>query len=137
VFRGSIVNHVTLSVTNLERSRAFYQGLIGATILVNNAPNWYDMRIGDSMVDVAAGKVPSIAHFSVGVDPWPGPERALEAIQKRFPESEPRIQQNPVLGRPDTKATGPGVKATEVRAIYLKDPDGLTVQINHPRYQLF
>jgi len=84
---------------------------------------WYDLQIGDSFVSVSKG-TPGIDHFAIGVDPWIGADRALEAIQARFPRSEPRLNQNPLS------------KAAEIRSVMLKDPSGNAVQIGSRRYQL-
>jgi lactoylglutathione lyase len=127
VFRGRIINHVTMRVNDLEESRAFYQELLGATVLLDGttAPRapWYDLRIGDSFVSVSKG-TPDIDHFAIGVDPWMGADRALEAVQKRFPRSDPRLNQNPLS------------KAAEIRSVMLKDPSGNSVQLGSTRYQL-
>lgn len=127
LFRGRIINHVTMRVGDLEESRAFYQELLGATVLLDGttAPRapWYDLRIGESFVSVSKG-MPDIDHFAVGIDPWMGADRALEAVQKRFPRSEPRLNQNPLS------------KAAEIRSVMLKDPSGNSVQLGSTRYQL-
>src|SRR5262245_14943151 len=90
LFRGRMINHVTMRVNDLEESRAFYQDLLGASVLLDatTAPRnpWYDLRIGDSFVSFSKG-TPGIDHFAVGLDPWNGADRALEMVQKRFPRS--------------------------------------------------
>ena len=126
LFRGRIINHVTMRVNDLEESRAFYQELIGASVLLDgttSARPWYDLRVGESFVSVSKG-TPGIDHFAVGLDPWNGADRALEEVQKRFPRSEPRLNQNPLS------------KAAEIRSVMLKDPSGNSVQLGSPKYQL-
>jgi hypothetical protein len=81
-------------------------------------------RIGDSFVSVGKGTAASIGHFAIGLDPWPGADRALEMVQARFPKSEPRANQNPRS------------KAAEIRSVMLKDPDGISVQLGSVTYQL-
>ncbi len=146
VFKGSILNHVTLHVADLKRSRAFYEELVGAELWVDS--QWNDTRIGDSMIDFSVGKTPGrIDHFAVGVTNWPGPERALEMVQKRFPNHKSYLRTNPIgaadpdikfYGEPrkDLKFSGPGSKAKELTGLYIEDPDGILVQINDPKYQL-
>jgi catechol 2,3-dioxygenase-like lactoylglutathione lyase family enzyme len=128
VFRGRMINHVTMSVSDIEESREFYQTLLGASVLLDGRSSardgWYDLRIGDSFVSVGRGKTPAIGHYAIGLDPWPGADRALEMVQKRFPKSEPRANQNPRS------------KAAEVKSVMLKDPDGIGVQLGSVRYQL-
>jgi catechol 2,3-dioxygenase-like lactoylglutathione lyase family enzyme len=127
LFRGRTINHVTMRVNDLEESRAFYQELLGASVLLDGtaAPRsaWYDLRVGDSFVSVSKG-TPGIDHFAIGIDPWTGADRALEAVQKRFPQSEPRLNQNPLS------------KAAEIRSVMLKDPSGNSVQLGSTKYQL-
>jgi catechol 2,3-dioxygenase-like lactoylglutathione lyase family enzyme len=128
LFHSRIINHVTLSVHDIDESRQFYQELLGASVLLDGRSSaqtgWYDLRIGDSFVSVGKGTAASIGHFAIGLDPWPGVDRALEMVQKRFPKSEPRANQNPLS------------KAAEVRSVMLKDPNGISVQLGSVKYQL-
>lgn len=127
LFRGRIINHVTMRVNDLEESRAFYQELLGASVLLDGTTSsrspWYDLRVGESFVSVSKG-TPRIDHFAIGVDPWNGADRALEAVQKRFPQSEPRLNQNRLS------------RAAEIRSVMLKDPSGNSVQLASTKYQL-
>src|SRR5262245_19723113 len=68
LFRGRIINHVTMRVNDLEESRAFYQELLGASVLLDGTSAsrpWYDLRVGDSFVSVSKG-TPGIDHFAIG-----------------------------------------------------------------------
>jgi catechol 2,3-dioxygenase-like lactoylglutathione lyase family enzyme len=128
LFHGRIINHVTLSVHDIDESRQFYQELLGASVLLDGRSaartGWYDVRIGDSFVSVGKGNAARIGHFAVGLDPWPGVDRALDMVQKRFPKSEPRANQNPLS------------KAAEIKSVMLKDPNGISVQLGSVKYQL-
>jgi catechol 2,3-dioxygenase-like lactoylglutathione lyase family enzyme len=129
LFRGRIVNHVTLRVKDVEASRRFYQELLGASVLLDQRTSEqtvaFDLLLGDSFVTVAGGRsTPGIDHFAIGLDPWPGADRALDLVQKRFPQSEARTNQNQFS------------KAAEVRSVMLKDPDGISVQLGSVKYQL-
>jgi catechol 2,3-dioxygenase-like lactoylglutathione lyase family enzyme len=129
LFRGRIVNHVTLRVKDVEASRRFYQELLGASVLLDarttELTGAVDLLLGDSFVTVMGGRsTPDIDHFAIGLDPWPGADRALEMVQKRFPQSEARTNQNQFS------------KAAEVRSVMLKDPDGISVQLGSVKYQL-
>ena len=129
LFRGRIVNHVTLRVKDVEESRRFYQELLGASVLLDartsDQTGSIDLLLGDSFVTVSGGRgSPGIDHFAIGLDPWPGAERALDMVQKRFPTSEARPNQNQFS------------KAAEVRSVMLKDPDGIGVQLGSVKYQL-
>ena len=129
LFRGRIVNHVTLRVKDVEESRRFYQELLGARVLLDartsEQTGSIDLLLGDSFVTVSGGRgAPDIDHFAIGLDPWPGAERALDMVQTRFPTSEARANQNQFS------------KAAEVRSVMLKDPNGIGVQLGSVKYQL-
>ena len=129
LFRGRIVNHVTLRVKDVEESRRFYQELLGASVLLDartsDQTGSIDLLLGDSFVTISGGRgMPDIDHFAIGLDPWPGAERALDMVQKRFPTSEARANQNQFS------------KAAEVRSVLLKDPSGISVQLGSVKYQL-
>ena len=129
LFRGRLVNHVTLRVKDVEESRRFYQELLGASVLLDartaEQTGAIDLLLGDSFVTVSGGRgAPGIDHFAIGLDPWPGAERALDMVQKRFPTSEARANQNQFS------------KAAEVRSVMLKDPNGISVQLGSVKYQL-
>jgi len=129
LFRGRIVNHVTLRVKDVDDSRRFYQELLGASVLLDGRTSEQtgaiDLLLGESFVTVSGGRgAADIDHFAIGLDPWPGADRALETVQTRFPQSEARVNQNQFS------------KAAEVRSVMLKDPDGINVQLGSVKYQL-
>ncbi|MBM3772999.1 MAG: VOC family protein [Acidimicrobiia bacterium] len=128
LFRGRIVNHVTLSVSDIEESRQFYRSLLGASVLLDGRSSaqagYVDLLIGDSFVSLGKRSTLGVDHFAIGLDPWPGADRALEMVRDRFPKSEPRANQNRVS------------QAAETRSVMLKDPDGISVQLGSVRYQL-
>jgi catechol 2,3-dioxygenase-like lactoylglutathione lyase family enzyme len=129
LFRGRIVNHVTLRVKDVDESRRFYQELLGASVLLDartsEQTGSIDLLLGDSFVTVSGGRgAPGVDHFAIGLDPWPGADRALDMVQKRFPNSEARANQNRFS------------KAAEVRSVMLKDPNGISVQLGSVKYQL-
>jgi catechol 2,3-dioxygenase-like lactoylglutathione lyase family enzyme len=129
LFRGRIVNHVTLRVKDVDASRHFYQELLGASVLLDGRTSEQtgavDLLLGDSFVTVSGGRgAPAIDHFAIGLDPWPGADRALDMVEQRFPHSEARANQNQFS------------KAAEVRSVMLKDPDGINVQLGSVKYQL-
>ena len=118
-FRGRIINHVTLSVSDLGKSRAFYEGLLGATVQ-KELPNQADLRIGNSFVTVLSGtQPPSILHYCVGVEDFDG-DSGLTRLQRQYPETQPRLVTNE-LGQ---------------KQLILKDPSGITVEIAAVNYRL-
>src|SRR5262245_40813185 len=129
LFRGRIVNHVTLRVKDVDESRRFYQELLGSSVLLDGRTSEQtgsiDLLLGDSFVTVSGGRgATGVDHFAIGLDPWPGADRALDMVQKRFPSSEARANQNQFS------------RAAEVRSVMLKDPNGISVQLGSVKYQL-
>lgn len=116
LFRGRVVNHVTVSVADVARSRTFYQGLLGATDIGTPSPKLSDLRIGDSFIGLyPLGQPGRIDHFSIGIDDYEA-DRVLAALKQRYPESKPNIAGD--------------------REVYLIDPDGVRVQLSHPNLKL-
>ena len=128
LFRGRLVNHVTLRVKDVEESRRFYQELLGASVLLDartsDQTGSIDLLLGDSFVTVSGGRAaPDIDHFAIGSIHGRAPG-ALDMVQQRFPTSEARANQNQFS------------KAMEVRSVMLKDPNGISVQLGSVKYQL-
>ena len=126
---GTRIGHVHLKVSDLDKALHFYQELLGASVLLDGRTSELtgsvDLLLGDGFVTVSGGRgAPGIDHFAIGLDPWPGADRALDVVQKRFPQSEARTNQNQFS------------KAAEVRSVMLKDPDGINVQLGSVKYQL-
>jgi len=118
-FRATILNHVTVAVSDFDRSRAFYLKLTGGTIQ-KEVPNQADIRTGDSFVTVLKGnQPPGIMHFCLGLDRFAG-EPAMSALNRDFPGSQPRLVTNEL----------------KQQQIILRDPDGTVVELSDPRYRL-
>ena len=116
LFRSRVVNHVTVSVADVARSRAFYQGLLGATDIGAPSPKFSDLRVGSSFIGLyPLGNPGRIDHFSVGIDDYEA-DRVLAAVKQRYPESKPNIAGD--------------------REVYLVDPDGVRVQLSQPDLKL-
>lgn len=114
-FRGRVVNHVTLSVADVNRSRAFYQGLLGATVInpttnSQEQPRSFDLRIGNSFIGLyPMGQPVRIDHFCVGVENFDA-DKALAQLQQQYPASKPNIAGD--------------------KEVYLTDPDGIRLQLS-------
>jgi catechol 2,3-dioxygenase-like lactoylglutathione lyase family enzyme len=118
-FRGRVLNHVTVSVSDVKASRAFYIELLGATVQ-KELENQADLRIGESFITVIGGnRAPGIMHFCAGVENFAGDE-ALAVLQRRFPQTKPRLVTNEL----------------KQQQIILQDPDGVVVELADPKYRL-
>jgi len=118
-FEGRVVNHVTLGVADIERSRAFYEELFGATTLAE-VTGGVDVRVGDSFIGLYSMRQSGVIdHFSIGVRGFEA-DAALQRLEERHAETEPYGRTNS-LGQ---------------KEVYLSDPDGIRVQVSAPDYKL-
>ncbi len=111
------LNHVTLAVSNVERSREFYQNILNMPV-VSRQKNGINLGAGpQSFLGLySIPKVsPSIHHFCLGVKPFQV-EAAVES-----------------LARHDVKAS---VRDRDgVKELYFRDPDGITGQLQGDEYR--
>jgi catechol 2,3-dioxygenase-like lactoylglutathione lyase family enzyme len=120
IFRGQVINHVTLSVSDASRSRAFYQRLLGATDIFPaanpNAPlRFADLRVGSGFIGLyPMGQPGRIDHFCIGIEDF-NDDRVMTELRRHFPDHKPNT----------VPESGPGVKE-----VYLTDPDGIRVQLS-------
>ncbi|MBN8729815.1 MAG: VOC family protein [Acidobacteria bacterium] len=119
-FRPATLNHVTLSVTNLEQSRAFYQGILQAEV-IGSVQAEKDLSLGSGFLALMSVNRPvGIDHFCIGVEGYDA-NRIAKALEAQG--HKPRIL---------TEALGVRFRAPQV---YVKDPDGIQVQFSSPRYR--
>jgi len=111
------LNHVTLFVSSVERSAAFYQELLGMTVM-SRQDNGINLAAGDSFVGIypAAGAAkPHINHFCLGVERFDAGE-AMTVCAAHGVESRIRMR-------------------GDVKELYFADPDGLSVQLQDVSYR--
>jgi catechol 2,3-dioxygenase-like lactoylglutathione lyase family enzyme len=120
-FRGRSLNHVTLSVTDVERSREFYSRLLGGTISSRSIETdkganveSATLALPDSFIALFKLGEPKVHHFCVGVDNF-SIDAALEKLKSDFPESKPIVYRGEEL--------------------YFRDPDGILGQISGMDYR--
>ena len=128
------IDHVVLRVTDLERSLAFYQQVLGCRIVRRDDEiGLVQLRAGRSLIDLVpvtgrlgrkGGAAPgpdahNVDHFCVRVDPFDGP--AIE----QFLASH-GVEAGPIESRNGAEGVGP--------SIYVQDPDGNTVELKGPPY---
>jgi catechol 2,3-dioxygenase-like lactoylglutathione lyase family enzyme len=118
-FQGRVINHVTLSVSDVARSREFYTKLLGATDIgtppASGPLKLADLRVGDSFIGLyPLGNPGRIDHFSIGIDNY-DPAKALHHLKQHYAGNEPSVV-----------VAGGGAKDE----VYLKDPDGIRVQLS-------
>jgi catechol 2,3-dioxygenase-like lactoylglutathione lyase family enzyme len=120
-FRGRSLNHVTLSVTDVERSQAFYSRLLGGTMSCRSIQTDKGAKVESATLALPEGFIalfklgePKVHHFCVGVENF-SIDAALEKLKSDFPESKPITYRGEEL--------------------YFRDPDGILGQISAMDYR--
>jgi len=120
-FRGRSLNHVTLSVTDVERSEEFYSRLLGGTMSHRSIQTDKGARVVSASLALPEGFIalfrlgePKVHHFCVGVENF-SIDAALEKLKGDFPESKPITYRGEEL--------------------YFRDPDGILGQISGMDYR--
>lgn len=123
---GRGVNHVTMFVSDLQRSRTFYERLVGATVMYDGG-RFYDMRLsgGDSFISILQSNTPRIDHLCIGIPNF-DTDRAEAAIKQEFPDSKATATSTPAGAAQPIKW----------RSVNLRDPDGNAVQLGDVKFQL-
>ena len=106
--RGTGIDHVSILVNDLQRSAAFYQSVFGMTALSEDKPNQI-LRLGAGRTIVSLRHEPPagvVDHFAISVENF-----NRETVTQRLATHGLTPQQNVQFG------------------FYIKDPDGVVVQI--------
>ena len=112
--RGRTLNHVTLSVGDVDRSLAFYEQLLGFAPRTHDPGHvTFELENGslvlDSYATEAVGDHPrGIDHYCVGVDAYE-PEKASAELRRQFPHATVSLENR--------------------NQVYIRDPDGARVQL--------
>jgi catechol-2,3-dioxygenase len=104
-FRAVSVDHIALSVTDLDRSRAWYERHLGLTTTSQDASSVF-LDAGDDFVALFKSETPGLHHFSFGIRDYDQQENARRL---RAAGLEPKLRG----GR-----------------TYFDDPDGIEVQVS-------
>ena len=121
IVRGLGVNHVGLTVNDIERSSVFYQKLFGVKKgwPATNAGTGIhlDFPVGYISVDSVAEKKGVITHFSISIDhiDQDSAKRLADKINSELPDAKAKAAFQPNDG---------------VSTVNLIDPDGFHVQIS-------
>src|SRR5262245_50807709 len=116
-FRGRSLNHVTLSVTDVERSKEFYSRMLGGTIVWESPQDakveGATLALPDCFIGLFKLGEPKIHKFCVGVESF-ALDAAVEKLKTDFPESRPLTYRGEEL--------------------YFHDPDGILGQVSAVDY---
>lgn len=128
VMQGHQINHITLGVKDINRSRAFYERLLGAKLWYDGSKTtgFYDLGLGGpSFISVSQQVAPGFNHFCVGISNFDVDKAAAE-VKKAFPDQNPQPQK---VSRPDGSTLA-------WPSFSIKDPDGYSLQLGDAKYQL-
>ncbi len=117
------INHLQFRVTDPKRSFEFYMKLLGGH-LIDTSPNGWTMMLADTKQWLSFGKIPAgssakpgtLDHAGIGIDLPKNPTKLRQALQAAFPSG-------------DVRSPGKPGDATYDRSIYVKDPDGFSLQL--------
>ena len=107
-FKSSRIDHISVQVTDLQRSIAFYQKVFGLSIIGEDKPNEI-VRMGTTKVLVSLHhKQPTgiVDHFAIAIDGF-----QQEAVTNALKQQGLKAEQNLDYG------------------FYVRDPEGIPVQI--------
>lgn len=131
-------NHMTLTVTDVGRSREFYQGLFGMTIAARQARTLI-LRVGDGPQFIALGgggpdARPHINHSCLTVDDFDD-DRLVGILGEHgvVPTEQPG-RNAPRRVRIRMRGAEFGGAPEGTPELYLGDPDGVVVQLQDTRY---
>jgi catechol 2,3-dioxygenase-like lactoylglutathione lyase family enzyme len=108
-FQGGFISHVSLSVSDLQRSAEFYQKIFGLKVLSEDTPNEI-VRLGVTRTLVSlrrASPKAVVDHFAIGVEKF-----NRESVTKDLADRGVTPTQNVEAG------------------FHVQDPDGFPVQID-------
>ena len=137
------LNHVTLGVSNQQRSREFYRDLFGMKVQAYQGPSpVHAIGSGPQFMAFGAGsanggipRTPNIAHFCMTVDKFEL-DRVLKAladfgVKPRGNSAGPVV---PLTSYVSMRMEDRGGAREGTPELYFTDPDGIVVQLQDTRY---
>lgn len=107
VFHGVALNHVAIRVSDVERSRDFYQKYLGLPVLHESQSNCF-LGLGKNFLTLFQNRNPGLDHFCIAIESF-NADSAVEELKRQQLKPE----------RPSGSDR-----------VYFPDPDGLTVQLS-------
>ena len=121
VAQGRTINHVSVAVTDVEKSAVFYKGLLGLKEVSRPGNGGINLGLGDGFLGLY--KLPSpgtVNHFCIGVDDF-DPDRMAERLKQQ--------------GIQATVDRNPANRTSGGDQLYFTDPDKTRVQLGPNGYQ--
>lgn len=104
-FQGVEVNHVALNVSDVTRSRDFYQKHLGLPVVEQSSTNCF-LGLNDNFLALFQGSSPGMNHYCIGIEDYQV-ERVTAELERQG--LNPSRRQN---------------------RVYFHDPDGIEVQLS-------
>ena len=104
-FKGVSINHIALRVTDIPRSRDFYQKHFGMPVIREAESNCF-LGLGANFLTLFKNANAGLDHFCLAIDNFK-PEPVMDELKRQ--SLTPRRQED---------------------RVYFPDPDGLTVQVS-------
>jgi catechol 2,3-dioxygenase-like lactoylglutathione lyase family enzyme len=106
-FQGVALNHIAINVTNVRRSRDFYQKLLGLPVVRESESNCF-LGLGKNFLTLFGKQNPGMDHYCIAIEKFNADavvaELKLQGLNPNRPSGTDRV--------------------------YFPDPDGLTVQFS-------
>jgi catechol 2,3-dioxygenase-like lactoylglutathione lyase family enzyme len=120
-FQARTLNHVTIAVSSIKRSQAFYQKIFGMPVQVTDPVPALSVGSGPQFVAIMErpGRPVGADHFCFGIDHFD-----VDRVVKTLAD-------HGITTKPNMRA---GMRNDKVPEIALRDPDNLTVQIQDVSY---
>ncbi len=121
VARAKTINHVSLAVTDVERSAAFYSRLLDLKVVSRPANGGINLGLGDGFLGLYKLPEPGhVNHFCLGVEDYDA-DRLAERLQ--------------ALNIRATVDRNPANRTSGGDQLYFTDPDNTRVQLAANGYQ--
>ena len=121
VAKGRTLNHVSLAVSDVEKSAAFYSKILDLQVVSRPGNGGINLGLGTSFLGVYKLANPgSVNHCCIGVDDY-DPERIAAKLQEQ--------------GIRATVDRNPANRTSGGDQLYFVDPDGTRVQLSANGYQ--
>jgi catechol 2,3-dioxygenase-like lactoylglutathione lyase family enzyme len=121
VAQGRTINHVSLSVTDVERSADFYARLLGLKVVSRPGNGGINLGLGTSFLGVYKLRDPgTVNHFCIGVDDF-DPAKMADRLKQQ--------------GIQATVDRNPANRTSGGDQLYFTDPDNTRVQLGANGYQ--
>ena len=112
-FKGKTINHVTLLVKDVQRSKDFYQKLLGLRVRLEE-DGYCSFDLNGGFLAMAQDDIPSADHFCIGIESF-NAEAVFEKLKKDYPSSSPTMEND--------------------KEVYLRDPDNIRFQLASVDYR--